>query len=71
MRKIVSADHVPMCVSVTPTRHGELRRLAERHDTSVSAIVNVALDDLLECKQQASMKRRLSDAPLRKPGVRE
>jgi hypothetical protein len=59
--------YVPICVSVTPGRHGELRRLAKHHDTSVSAIVNAALDDLLATRGQAAVKERLDSAPLRKP----
>ncbi len=68
MRKTTKAGrYIPICVSVTPGRHGELRRLARHHDTSVSAIVNAALDDLLASKAQPDLKDRLNDAPLRKP----
>lgn len=68
MRKTTKAGHyIPICVSVTPGRHGELRRLARSHDTSVSAIVNAAIDDLLAAKRQPGVKERLDSAPLRNP----
>jgi hypothetical protein len=66
MRKLAkAATFLPICVSVTASRHGHLRQLAVRHDTSVSAIVNAALDDLLAVQNKASVRKRLSDAPLR------
>lgn len=62
-----SSGFVPICVSVTPARRGELRDLAKLHDTSVSAIVNAALDDLLAVQEDEDVKGRLDGAPLRRP----
>jgi hypothetical protein len=67
MRKTKAGRFVPICVSITPVRHGELRRLARRHDTSVSAIVNTALDDLLASQKHREVVERLHNAPLRAP----
>ena len=68
MRKTIKAGrYIPVCVSVTPGRHGELRRLAKRHDTSVSAVVNAALDSLIAAKEQSGVRQRLDSAPLRNP----
>lgn len=64
-----SGGFVPICVSVTPNRRGELRRLAKRHDTSVSAIVNAALDDLLAVQKDEDVRDRLNSAPIRRPKV--
>ena len=68
MRKTTRAGrYIPVCVSVTPGRHGELRRLAKHHDTSVSAVVNAALDSLFAVKGRPDVKERLDSAPLRNP----
>jgi predicted transcriptional regulator len=65
MRMAKGANFTPICVSVTPERHERLRRLARQHDTSVSAIVNAALDDLFASQRRPDIKERLKKAPLR------
>jgi hypothetical protein len=66
MRKTTKAKgFIPICVSVTPARHGQLRKLAGARDTSVSAIVNAALDDLLALGDKPAIRKRLERAPLR------
>jgi hypothetical protein len=65
MRRAKAANFIPICISVTPARHDRLRRLAQRHDISVSAVVNAALDDLFSAQQRPDVKERLTNAPLR------
>ena len=65
MRKRAANRFIPLSISVTPERHDALRDLATHCDTSVSAIVNTALDDLLADAQKRKVQDRLSERPLR------
>jgi hypothetical protein len=65
MRKPGRGQYVPMSVSVTMSRHEHLRRLASQCDTSVSAIINASLDDFFSVNDDAVLRKRLSEMPLR------